>query len=60
MAAYKNDYKKNEDEMLWELHEIRQKIRKDYKKKPLKQINEEALEIYNSWKKKREKPAKAG
>ena len=60
MVAYKNDYKKNEDEMLWELHEIRHKLHQEFKKKTLKQINEEALAKFKSWKKAREKLAKAG
>lgn len=59
MAVYKNDYKKNEDRMMWKLHKIRHKIHKEFKKKSIKQINEEALKIYESWKKNREKIAKA-
>ena len=31
MWTYKNDYKKDEDYCLWELHEIRHKIREEYK-----------------------------
>lgn len=51
MGAYKNDYKKNEDEMLWELHEIRHKIHQELKKKSLKKFNKEAREEFERWKK---------
>lgn len=51
MGIYKNDYSKNEDETLWELHEIRNKLYKELKSKPIAQINEEALEKYKIWKK---------
>jgi len=31
MEAYKSDYKKNEDAVLWELHEIRHKLHEELK-----------------------------
>ncbi len=54
MGIYKNDYNKNEDELLWELHEIRQKLSKENKKKSIKEINNAALKKYEEWKKVRE------
>ena len=33
MEIYKNDFKKNEDEMMWELHEIRHQLYEEYKTK---------------------------
>ncbi|MCK5027718.1 MAG: hypothetical protein KAS07_04830 [Candidatus Pacebacteria bacterium] len=51
MGTYKNDYKKEEDEILWELHEIRRKLHKDLKNKTVEQINNEALKKYSEWKK---------
>jgi len=55
MGIYKNDYTKEEDEMLWEIHEIRRKLNKDLKNKSINQINKEALEKYSLWKKQAEK-----
>jgi|PlaIllAssembly_1097288.scaffolds.fasta_scaffold461510_1 hypothetical protein len=49
MGIYKNDYRKEEDEILWELHEIRQILHKANKNKSAKQINKEALIKYKSW-----------
>ena len=59
MAIYKNDYTKEEDEVLWEIHEIRRKINKDFKNKSLKEINTEALEKFASWKSQQESISKA-
>ena len=53
MATYKNDYSKNEDETLWELHEIRHALHKEYENKTVKDINMELIKIYESWKKER-------
>lgn len=55
MGAYKNDYKRNEDEMLWELHEIRHKISQELKKKSLDEFNKEAREEFERWKKENKK-----
>jgi len=49
---YKNDYTKEEDEALWEIHEIRRKLNKDLNSKSIDQINKDALEKYSQWKKK--------
>jgi hypothetical protein len=54
MVIYKNDYSKNEDETLWELHEIRNKLYKDLKSVPVAKINEEALRKYRTWKKEKD------
>jgi hypothetical protein len=48
---YKNDYTKEEDEALWEIHEIRRKLNKDLNSKSIDQINKDALEKYSQWKK---------
>ena len=54
MGTYKNSYKKEEDRVLWELHEIRHKLHKRRKNKTIKQINSEALKKYSNWQKERE------
>jgi hypothetical protein len=51
MAVYKNDYRKNEDEVLWELHEIRHELHDELKNKSLQKINREAIAKYKNWKK---------
>ena len=51
METYKNDYTKNEDETLWELHEIRNELYNKLRSKPVSQINEEALKKFQTWKK---------
>jgi hypothetical protein len=50
MGIYKNDYKKEEDETLWEIHEIRHAIHKEFEKKTTEQINKESLTKYLKWK----------
>ena len=50
METYKNDYTKEEDETLWELHEIRNKLYKKLKSKPVAQINEDAKKKFQMWK----------
>lgn len=52
---YKNDYTKDEDEALWEIHEIRRKLNKDLKNKSVEEINKNALEKFAEWKKHAEK-----
>jgi hypothetical protein len=52
MGIYKNDYKKNEDECLWEIHEIRHQLHKELKKESFDEINEKAKLLYEEWKKK--------
>ncbi|MBI5408331.1 MAG: hypothetical protein HZA14_03090 [Nitrospirae bacterium] len=55
METYKNAYRKNEDEALWELHEIRHQLRKKFKSGDLKTINTNALKKFRSWKRVKEK-----
>jgi hypothetical protein len=55
MEIYKNDYTKEEDEVLWEIHEIRRKLNRDLKDKSIEEINNEALEKYKEWKREAEK-----
>lgn len=50
MQIHKNDYNKNEDETLWELHEVRYKLYKDLEKKSTDQINKDALKKIQDWK----------
>ncbi len=54
-SDYKNDYTKKEDVVLWELHEIRHKLHKDFKNKSLEEINTKALRKYRNWKEQKEK-----
>jgi hypothetical protein len=49
MKIYKNSYTKDEDYMLWELHEIRHKLHESRKTKTIDQINEEALKNIANW-----------
>jgi len=51
MVTYKNDYTKNEDHTLWELHEIRHKLHQKRRKKSLEKINQEAFNKFATWKK---------
>jgi len=53
MEIYKNDYSKNEDEMMWELHEIRHKLWDDIKDKELEEINNYSHNLLEKWKKDR-------
>ena len=50
MEIYKNDYSKQEDEMLWELHEIRNKLAIKYKSMSCEEINKYARKKYKAWK----------
>ena len=50
METYKNSYSVKEDEVLWELHEIRHKLHEKLRKKPLDEINRGARDTFESWK----------
>lgn len=50
MQTYKNSYSVKEDEVLWELHEIRREIHVDLQKRPLEEINRAARDMFASWK----------
>jgi len=47
MEMYKNDYTKEEDELLWEIHEIRHQIHKERKNKSYEEINDEVKKMMN-------------
>ena len=49
METYKNSYDKNEDVMLWELHEIRHELHKELSHKPVEEINRDALRKFQEW-----------
>ena len=53
METYKNDYTKEEDELLWEIHEIRHQIHKDRKHKSYDEINKEIKKMMNERKEQR-------
>jgi len=55
METYKNDYKKDEDYCLWELHEIRHEIREEYKNKDIDEINKIGRKLYDELMKNRNK-----
>ena len=46
METYKNDYLKEEDEMLWELHEIRHEIHEEWKDKSIEERNRYLNQLY--------------
>jgi hypothetical protein len=50
METYKNSYSVKEDEVLWELHEIRHELHDDLKSKPLDVINRGARVTFDRWK----------
>ena len=54
METYKNSYTEKEDQVLWELHEIRHKLHKRRKNSTIEEINREALKRYAEWQKERE------
>jgi hypothetical protein len=47
MGVYKNDYNKNEDVMMYELHEIRNKLSKENKN--INQINVKGKDIIKKY-----------
>jgi hypothetical protein len=47
--ASNNSYTIQEDEVLWELHEIRHKLHDELKMKPLDEINRDAKALFESW-----------
>jgi hypothetical protein len=54
METYKNSYTKDEDFVLWELHEIRHKLHKRKINQSIEDRNKEALITYHNWQKERE------
>ncbi len=55
MDIYKNSFDEKEDQMLWELHEIRHKLHERRKNKTLEEINRNALKRYAEWQEERQK-----
>lgn len=51
MGTYKNDYSKDEDYMLWELHEIRHQLANEYKEMTLDEINKRSNNYFEKAKK---------
>ena len=49
METYKNDYKKTEDAVLWEIHEIRHQLSKEHEKMTSAEINARARKIYSDF-----------
>jgi len=53
MEIYNNDYSKQEDAMLWELHEIRHKLQQKYSSMSVAEINDDAKSLLEDWKNRR-------
>ena len=51
METYKNDYRKEEDRMLWELHEIRHQLTEEHKSMTIVEINKRAALYWEKVKK---------
>jgi hypothetical protein len=51
METYNNEYSQFEDQLLWELHEIRHEIRKGVEKDGYSRINQKANELIQAWRK---------
>jgi len=47
MGTYKNDFTKEEDQMLWELHEIRHKLAEEHKSMSIEDINKRANPVFS-------------
>ncbi len=50
METYKNSYSVKEDEVLWELHEIRHALHQELRGRSLSDINISAREKFAAWK----------
>lgn len=50
MGTYKNSYSVNEDQALWELHEIRHQIHEELLNTPLSKFNQETKDFFEKWK----------
>ena len=51
MGTYKNSYTVKEDQALWELHEIRHEMHEELKNRSLAELNKDARELFELWKK---------
>lgn len=52
MEISNTHYTKDEDSMLWELHEIRHELHKEISQKTVEQINHDALIKFRQWQQK--------
>ena len=50
METYSNDYQREEDSVLWELHEIRHQLSKEYATMTSKDINSRARDFLSAFK----------
>ncbi len=55
METYKNDFTKQEDESLWEIHEIRHQLSKEYDSMTIDEINKRASDYWKEIKKRKVK-----
>ena len=53
MGTYKNDFIKEEDQMLWELHEIRHQLAEEHKSMSIEDINKRANKYWEKLKKRK-------
>lgn len=51
MEIYENEYSKEEDFALWELHEIRHALQKEMMGKSISKRNQDALKKFAQWEK---------
>ena len=49
MAPNKNDYNRKEDQMLWEIHEIRHELSNEYVSMTVNEINDMAMKKYKDF-----------
>lgn len=52
METYSNDYRKDEDMVLWEIHEIRHELSKEYSTMTSDEINSRARNFFEDFKRK--------
>ncbi len=55
METYGNSYTKEEDHLLWELHEIRHKLHVRRQHRTIEEINRDALKKYYLWQQERKR-----
>ena len=58
METYKNDYTKQEDELLWEIHNIRHSLHEKWEGKSIEERNNVIKKIFTERKKEWEKKQK--
>jgi hypothetical protein len=51
MGTYINDYKKEEDRMMWEIHEIKNELWNEIKNLSTEEINKRSRAILEKWEK---------